>query len=334
MDPRGFPTSLPEFQSVFPDDEACAKYLETDALAKRLYLPQMPRDWRAIPLSNTFLNSFTLPQMQGQHFIDQRHRHAVHAHPAFHMVLGGVSRHHPNAWAIRPAISKATWLYPLRNRLPDSAQAAGGHGPPGAGQHRRRISRRGGRMPFIGGVHNKAVVVGAVEVRLRKDAELRAAKHKQEHAGGVPLKKLVYAGRLRLRVVPSRGAGGLVDFHQPERRQRLNRANRCLARLSYPARLRLCPRAAGNLDGDPEKAEGHLPMIHLVFSNLKTWILGTHHGCIGQQHLQAYLNEYVFRFNRRFYPHTAFNSVLGLAAHAASPTYEQLYSGEWQHPAA
>ena len=83
----------------------------------------------------------------------------------------------------------------------------------------------------------------------------------------------------------------------------------------------------------PEKAEAHLPMIHLVFSNLKTWILGTHHGRIDPRHLQAYLNEYVFRFNRRFYPMTAFNSVLGLAARSVSPTYAQLYSGEWEHPA-
>lgn len=29
MDPRGFPTSLPEFQKVFPDDSACRKYLES-----------------------------------------------------------------------------------------------------------------------------------------------------------------------------------------------------------------------------------------------------------------------------------------------------------------
>ena len=28
MDPRGFPTSLPEFQAVFPTDAACAAYLE------------------------------------------------------------------------------------------------------------------------------------------------------------------------------------------------------------------------------------------------------------------------------------------------------------------
>ena len=81
-------------------------------------------------------------------------------------------------------------------------------------------------------------------------------------------------------------------------------------------------------------ADMHLPTIHRAFSNLKTWILGTHHGRIERRHLQAYLNEYVFRFNRRFYPMTAFNSVLGLAAHSVSPTYEQLYSGNWKHPVA
>jgi hypothetical protein len=48
------------------------------------------------------------------------------------------------------------------------------------------------------------------------------------------------------------------------------------------------------LGGDPDKAEAHLPMIHLVFSNLKSWIKGTHHGRIEPKHLQAYLNEYVF----------------------------------------
>jgi hypothetical protein len=50
--------------------------------------------------------------------------------------------------------------------------------------------------------------------------------------------------------------------------------------------------------------------------------------------LQAYLNEFVFRFNRRFYPMTAFNSILGIAAHASAPTYETLYSGNWTHPIA
>jgi hypothetical protein len=49
--------------------------------------------------------------------------------------------------------------------------------------------------------------------------------------------------------------------------------------------------------------------------------------------LQAYLNEYVFRFNRRFYPMTSFASVLGLGAVTRGPTYEGLYGKEgWEHP--
>jgi hypothetical protein len=65
--------------------------------------------------------------------------------------------------------------------------------------------------------------------------------------------------------------------------------------------------------GDQEVTDNSLRMIHLVFSNLKTWLLGTHHG-VSPRHLQAYLNEDVFRFNRRFYPMTAFNSCSGSAS--------------------
>ena len=42
-----------------------------------------------------------------------------------------------------------------------------------------------------------------------------------------------------------------------------------------------------------------LPAIHLVFGLAKRWLLGTHHGAVRRKHLQAYLDEYVFRFNRR-----------------------------------
>jgi hypothetical protein len=42
-----------------------------------------------------------------------------------------------------------------------------------------------------------------------------------------------------------------------------------------------------------------LPAIHLVFSLAKRWLLGTHHGAVRPKHLQRYLDEFVFRFNRR-----------------------------------
>ena len=50
------------------------------------------------------------------------------------------------------------------------------------------------------------------------------------------------------------------------------------------------------------KAQGDddlLPHVHLIISLLKRWLLGTHHGAVEEKHLQAYLDEYVFRFNRR-----------------------------------
>ena len=61
---------------------------------------------------------------------------------------------------------------------------------------------------------------------------------------------------------------------------------------------------------------------------------GTHHGRVSSRHLQAYLNEYVFRFNRRFYPMTAFASALGIGAATVGPTYQGLYDGDWTHPKA
>lgn len=42
-----------------------------------------------------------------------------------------------------------------------------------------------------------------------------------------------------------------------------------------------------------------LPGVHTVASHLDRWWLGTHHGAIRQRHLDAYLDEFTFRFNRR-----------------------------------
>jgi hypothetical protein len=62
----------------------------------------------------------------------------------------------------------------------------------------------GGRRRGEGkGTHHQTTVVGAVEVRTRKDAEARGAKLWDANKGGVPVKKLTYAGRLRLRVLSS-----------------------------------------------------------------------------------------------------------------------------------
>lgn len=49
----------------------------------------------------------------------------------------------------------------------------------------------------------------------------------------------------------------------------------------------------------PAGGEHLLPRVHRAISLLKRWLLGTHQGAIAQEHLDDYLNEFMFRFNRR-----------------------------------
>lgn len=42
-----------------------------------------------------------------------------------------------------------------------------------------------------------------------------------------------------------------------------------------------------------------LPRVHRVISLMKRWLMGTHHGAVRHSHLDYYLDEFVFRFNRR-----------------------------------
>jgi hypothetical protein len=42
-----------------------------------------------------------------------------------------------------------------------------------------------------------------------------------------------------------------------------------------------------------------MPGVHRVASLLERWLLGTHQGGVSSEHLDAYLNEFTFRFNRR-----------------------------------
>jgi hypothetical protein len=47
------------------------------------------------------------------------------------------------------------------------------------------------------------------------------------------------------------------------------------------------------------EAHDVLPGVHRVAALVKRWLLGTHQGSFSTDHLQAYLDEFVFRFNRR-----------------------------------
>jgi len=66
-----------------------------------------------------------------------------------------------------------------------------------------------------------------------------------------------------------------------------------------------------------------LPRAHRAVSNLKAWMHGTHRD-VSDEHLPVYLDEYVFRHNRRHTPMAAFQTLLGLAGRQPPTTYRQL----------
>jgi len=68
-----------------------------------------------------------------------------------------------------------------------------------------------------------------------------------------------------------------------------------LASLGYAHEVRN-QSAAARRGEDPGEL---LPAVHRIASLAKRWLLGTHQGSVDEAHLPAYLNEFVFRFNRR-----------------------------------
>ncbi len=339
MDPRGFPTSLPEFQKVFPDDNACKEYLEAIRWPEGFICPAC--NYKAEPFrfgtrnstvlrcrkckKNTSLTAGTVMQSShtplstwfwGAYLVTTQT--PGQSALQFQRQLG-LSRYE-TAWAILHKL-RAGMVRPDRDTI-------GGEYPVEVDECLVGGKTRGkGR-----GVHQMTNVVAAVEVRQTKAGEDRAATRREKHKDGKPLKRMLYAGRLRLRVIPNRSTLTCVQFVVDNVTSRSTVRTDAFTGYAPLKSLGYLHQSMA-LNGDPEKADTHLPMVHLVISNLKTWIMGTHHGAIAHYHLQAYLNEYQYRFNRRFYPMTAFNSVLAIAAQTTSPTYDQLYSGVYPHAA-
>jgi transposase-like protein/ribosomal protein L37AE/L43A len=156
--------------------------------------------------------------------------------------------------------------------------------------------RRGGRRRDSA----KSIVVGAVEVRGRG------------------------SGRIRLAVVEDLSAASLVSFGEAS----VAPGSTLLTDgwQGY-APLRKGYDHRPSTVGDPKNASKLFPRVHRTFSNRKTWLKRTYHG-VSPKHLPHYINEFVFRFNRRRTPMAAFQSLLGLSTQHAPTTHKMLYAAE------
>jgi len=327
-----FPRSLPQFQKLFPDDAACARYLESAKWPKGFVCPHCGEKGEPIRLATrpgvlacrpcrkqtsltvgtvmsrthtpltvwfwgAYLVSSMTPGMSAVQF--QRQLGLGRYETAFQIL------HKLRAGMVRPDRDRIGGNLSRRDHVEIDETYIGG------------VTRGEGK-----GVHadDKTLVVAAVEVRTRPPKK----GDKPERRGGR------YAGRLRLEIAANRGAKALCEFVEAA-----VEPGAMVITDAWGGYNSLGERGYQHLpvveSSNPDVAEEFLPIVHLVFSNLKAWLQGTHHGRVSPKHLQTYLNEFVFRFNRRFYPFNAFRSLLGIGTNGEGPTYDGLYSGDWQH---
>jgi transposase-like protein len=119
-----------------------------------------------------------------------------------------------------------------------------------------------------------------------------------------------HTGRIRLRALPDGSSDSLHAFIRENVApgSRLNtddwRGYDGIERHGY--------RHRPEVQGTAERAGKILPWVHRVMGNLKTWLRGTHHG-VDPDHIQGYLDEFTFRYNRRRFREHAFLSLLILS---------------------
>jgi len=300
-----FPKSLKEFQARFRDDEACRKYLAA------CRWPDGFCCGRCGQTEAFELAARALWQCKGC-----GRQTSVTAGTVLHRTrlplsvwfwaaylvtthtpgLSAVQLHrqlgisYETAWALLHKLRRAM-VNPERQALQDKVEVDETYlgGP--------EVGLKGGRQLL-----DKALIVGAVEVR------------------GTA------AGRVRLHVVPDASARSLTGF--VKRTVAPGTLILTDAWQAYATLGDLGYRHRPRTQGAPARAAKLLPHIHRVFGNLKTWLAGTHHG-VGHDHLQVYLDEFAFRFNRRRTPMAAFQTLLGLASGIHGPTtYDMLYRSE------
>jgi transposase-like protein len=83
------------------------------------------------------------------------------------------------------------------------------------------------------------------------------------------------------------------------------------------------------LSASDDPAHVLMPGVHRIASLLKRWLLGTHQGAVSNQHLDYYLDEYTFRFNRRTSRARGllFHRLMEQAVHTAPAIYAGIVGG-------
>jgi transposase-like protein len=162
----------------------------------------------------------------------------------------------------------------------------------------RSVLIRPGRERLSGIVEVDETFIGGEEPGLRGG---RAKGKKSLVAVAVELREPKGYGRCRMTIIPDASGSSLhtiIADHVEAGSQVITdgwQGYRKIDKLGY-VHDRRSQRAARARGDDPAEL---LPAVHRVASLAKRWLLGTHQGSVDAAHLQSYLDEFVFRFNRR-----------------------------------
>lgn len=161
--------------------------------------------------------------------------------------------------------------------------------------HRYRVAMvRPGRERLAGHVEVDEAYVGGVE----GSGQGRRTETKAIVAIAVEIENPKGFGRIRLKHVPDVTAESLLPFIDETVEPGASvHTDGWQAYWKLPERGYEHERTVMRQQAEP--AHVVMPGVHRVASLLQRWLLGTHQGRVSNEHLDAYLNEFAFRFNRR-----------------------------------
>lgn len=159
---------------------------------------------------------------------------------------------------------------------------------------------------------NKSLVIMAVERKLARGKKMPGLRRTG-----------FLAGNAKVAMIASAGAKDLTPFLKANLAQGTNLLSDGWA--GYKG-LEQNFKHEAIIQGKPSNAALSLPLVHLQFSNLKSWLNGTFHG-VSPKHLPAYLIEWNYRFNRRGVIADLFWHVIKRVVNSMTVTYRQIAEG-------